>query len=413
MPTKRSQTKADSSDVNHRKTRGVLIIVENLPVPFDRRVWQEATALHEAGYRVSVICPKGKGYDLSYEEMLGIHVYRHSLPLEASGAAAYLVEYSCALFWEFVLAFKVLRNHGFDVIHACNPPDLIFLIGGFFKIFFSKKFVFDQHDLNPELYEIKFGKKSGLFYRLLCFFERCTFRTADASIATNETFKKIAITRGGMDADKVAIVKSYPDLARFRPVPPDPFLRRNFKYLAGYIGIMGQQDGVDILVNAMAHIVHGLKRTDVGCIIIGSGSELEILKKLAVRANVEDYVTFTGYLSGDMLLTHLCTLDIGVIPDPPSACNDKLSMNKVFEYMSLGLPFVQFELAQSRLEAGDAGIVANEPTAKSLGDTMVALLTNVKLRKRMSISGMERAKKEFRWETEKASLVHAYEKLFS
>ena len=413
MPTKRSQTKEDSTDVTHRKARGVLIIVENLPVPFDRRVWQEATALHEAGYTVSVICPKGKGYDLSYEEMQGIHVYRHSLPLEASGAAAYLVEYSCALFWEFVLAVKVLRNHGFDVIHACNPPDLIFLIGGFFKIFFSKKFVFDQHDLNPELYEIKFGKKTGLFYQLLCFFERCTFRTADASIATNETFKKIAITRGGMDADKVAIVKSYPDLARFRPVPPDPSLRRNFKYLVGYIGIMGQQDGVDILVNAMAHIVHGLKRTDVGCMIIGSGSELENLKKLAVRANVEDYVTFTGYLSGDKLLSHLCTLDIGVIPDPPSACNDKLSMNKVFEYMSLGLPFVQFELAQSRLEAGDAGIVANEPTAKSLGDTMVALLTNVKLRKLMSISGMERAKKEFRWETEKASLIQAYEKLFT
>ena len=174
---------------------GILIIVENLPVPFDRRVWQEATALQEAGYTVSVICPKGKGHTLAYEQLQGIHIYRHSLPVEGSGAVGYLAEYSAALFWEFVLSFKVLRKHGFDAIHACNPPDLIFLVGGFYKLLFRKKFVFDQHDLNPELYEVKFGHKSGLFYKLLCVFERWTFACADRSIATNETFKKIAIDR--------------------------------------------------------------------------------------------------------------------------------------------------------------------------------------------------------------------------
>jgi glycosyltransferase involved in cell wall biosynthesis len=402
-----------SQNTGLKPNRAILIIVENLPVPFDRRVWQEATALHEAGYEVAVICPKGKGHTASYEELQGVHVYRHSLPVEATGAMGYLVEYTAALFWEFVLSVKVLRRHGFDVIHACNPPDLIFLIGGFYKLFFRKKFVFDQHDLNPELYEVKFGHKTGLFYKLLCLFERWTFRCADASIATNETFKKIAIDRGGMDPEKVAIVKSYPDLARFKPAPPNASLRRSFTYLIGYVGIMGKQDGVDILVSAMAYIVHQMKRVDVGCMIIGSGSELENLQKQAIEAKVENFVTFTGYLSGETLLTHLCTLDIGIIPDPPSECNDKLSMNKVFEYMTLGLPFVQFDLAQSRLEAGDAGIVANGSTPKAMADAVVALLTDQPLRDRMSASGKERAHREFKWETEKASLIETYRKLFA
>jgi glycosyltransferase involved in cell wall biosynthesis len=395
-----------------RNQRTVLIIVENLPVPFDRRVWQEAQALREAGYGVSVICPKGKGHDLPYEELNGIHIYRHPLPIEASRASGYLVEYSIALFWEFWLSLKVWRKHGFDAIQACNPPDLIFLIGGFYKFLFGKKFVFDQHDLNPELYEVKFGRKSGVFYRLLCLFEKLTFKCADASIATNETFKRIAIERGGMDADKVAIVKSYPDLTRFKPVPSHPAVRGRFSHVVGYVGIMGNQDGVDILVRAMAHIVHSLNRQDVGCIVIGSGSELENLKHLATTCGVSDHVKFTGYLTGGDLLGHLCSLDIGVIPDPPSVCNDKLSMNKVFEYMALGLPFVQFDLQQSRLEAGEAGYVVKSATPQGLAEAMVALLEDVLLRKRMSKIGQEKAQREFRWDTERQSLVKLYYDLF-
>jgi glycosyltransferase involved in cell wall biosynthesis len=393
------------------RQRGVLIIVENLPVPFDRRVWQEANALREAGYQVAVICPKGKGHTASYEELQGIHIYRHSLPLEASGAAGYLIEYSAALFWEFFLSLKVLRKHGFDVIHACNPPDLIFLIGGFYKFLFRKKFVFDQHDLNPELFEVKFGHRKGIFYWLLCLFERLTFKCADASIATNETFKRIAIERGGMAPEKVVIVKSYPDLNRFKPVPADPVVRGDFKYLIGYIGIMGNQDGVDILVQAMAHIVHKLKRLDIGCVIIGSGSELENLQRLASSVGVTGHVKFTGYLTGQNLLSHLCSLDIGVIPDPPSACNDKLSMNKVFEYMALGLPFVQFDLAQSRLEAGEAGYVAKSADAQGLATAIVELLEDSALRKKMGALGTKKAEQEFRWDNEKLKLVEAYDTL--
>ena len=387
--------------------RGVLIIVENLPVPFDRRVWQEATALREAGYAVSVICPKGRGHTLSEETISGINVYRHNLPLEASGASGYLLEYGAALFWELFLSFRVLRRHGFDVIHACNPPDLIFLVAAVHKALSAKKFIFDQHDLNPELYEVKFGRR-GFFHRLLQLFERLTFRLADASIATNQTFKSIAITRGGMAADKVWVVKSYPDLARFKRVEPEAGLRQRFRLIAGYVGIIASQDGVDLLVRAMAHIRMRMERFDIGCVIIGNGPEYENLRALARNLQVEDCVVFTGYLGGQALLSHLSALDIGVIPDPPNPCNDKLSMNKVFEYMALGLPFVQFDLPQSRSEAGEAAVVAKEATPEALAEAMVDLLDDQAARQRMGAYGLATAQRDFQWAHEKQALLEAY-----
>ncbi len=388
------------------KDVNVLIIVENLPVPFDRRVWQEATTLKQAGYGVSVICPKGKGHDASHEIIDGINIYRHSLPFEAKGGFGYLVEYASALFWEFTLSLKVLFRHGFDVVHACNPPDLIYLIASFYKIFFRKKFIFDQHDLNPELYELKFGKR-GLFHTLLCHFERRTFRWADGSIATNQTFKQIAIDRGGMKDDRVWIVKSYPDLGRFKRVEPLPALHDKFKHLIGYVGIIAPQDGVDLLVEAMAIIVKS-GRKDCGCVIIGDGPAHEDLKALAQKLGVADTINFTGYLRGENLLAHLSSLDIGVIPDPSNPCNDKLSMNKVFEYMALGLPFVQFNLPQSRSEAQDAALVAAECTAEALAATILKLIDDPVARARMSVYGKERAMREFQWSNEKKALLEAY-----
>lgn len=397
----------DRADPPAQKAPGVLIIVENLPVPFDRRVWQEATALREAGYDVSVICPTGRGHDLAEEEISGIHVYRHPLPFEASGAAGYLLEYATALFWEFVLSLKVARRHGFDVIHACNPPDLIFLVASVHKLLAGKKFIFDQHDLNPELYEVKFGRR-GFFHTLLEKFERMTFRLADASIATNQTFKRIAIERGGMAPERVWVVKSYPDLARFRRVDPLPALRQAHRYLVGYVGIIASQDGVDLLVKAMAHLATALGRTDIGCVIIGNGPELDNLKALARDLNVEQHVRFTGFLRGEELLAHLSSLDIGVIPDPPNPCNDKLSMNKVFEYMALGLPFVQFDLPQSRSEAGEAADVAREATPEALAEAMVRLLEDEDRRQRMSAYGLATAQRDFQWANEKHALIDCY-----
>jgi glycosyltransferase involved in cell wall biosynthesis len=408
-PDRKNQERIEPSP---KKRRGVLIIVENLPVPFDRRVWQEARALHEAGYEVSVICPKGKGYAAAEEEREGIHIFRHPLPPEAKGAAGYLIEYTAALFWEFILSLKVLRRHGFDVIHACNPPDLIFVVAAFHKLLLGKKFLFDQHDLSPELYEVKFGRK-GPVHRVLLALERCTYRLADATIATNETFKQIAIARGGVSPDRITVVKSYPDLDRFQPVPPNLAARSSFKFLLGYVGIMGRQDGVDILVRAMAHVVLGLGRTDIGCLIIGDGPERSALTALVRELGLERYITFTGFLAGEELLGSLCAVDVGIIPDPPNVCNDKISMNKVFEYMALGIPFVQFDLAQSRREAGDAAVVVPEATPERLAQSVVELIGDEPARRRMSASGKERAAREFRWANEKMSLVTAYDSLLS
>jgi len=383
------------------------MIVENLPVPFDRRVWQEATALYEAGYDVSVICPKGKGHDKSEETISGIHIYRHSIPFEASGVLGYVLEYSVALFWELVLSLKVRGRRGFDVVHACSPPDLIFIVAVFHKLFFGTKFVFDHHDLSPELYEVKFGKE-GACHRLLRLLERLTFRCADASIATNHTIRKLAIERGGMAPERVWVVKSYPDLSFFKRAQPLPSLRAKFKYLAGYLGLMGRQDGVDLLIRAMAHIAGPLARADIGCVVIGNGPEHKNLIALAKELRVADRVVFTGSLCGADLLAHLSSVDIGVVPDPPNTCNDKLSMNKVFEYMALGLPIVQFDLPQSRSEARDAAIVATTATPEALAEAMVRIIDDVGARRQMSAYGLAASQHEFQWATEKASLLSVY-----
>ncbi|WP_369721965.1 glycosyltransferase family 4 protein [Bradyrhizobium sp. LLZ17] len=388
-------------------TGAVLIIVENLPVPADRRVWQEATALHQAGYTVSVICPKGKGYDKAYEQIDGVHIYRHRRGVEGSSAVTYLFEYAVALFWEFVLSLKVAYRHGFDVLHACNPPDLIFLIGIFYKFFFGKKFLFDQHDPAPELYEVKFGRQD-FFYSLLLLLERWTFRSADGGLATNLTLKQQAVKRGGMPPDRVWIVRSVPDLGRFTQAKPELSVRRTFRYLVGYVGMIAEQDGVDLLVKAMEHIVKHLHRTDIACLIIGDGPEAGRLRTLTGELGITDNVEFAGYISGDPLPAMLAACDIGVVPDPPNACNVVMSMIKVFEYMAIGLPFVLFDLPQARRDAGDAAVVVGKPTAQALGEGIVALLEDEAGRERMRNYGRERAYGEFQWEIEKRSLLAAY-----
>ena len=391
-----------------QKSPGVLIIVENLTMPLDRRVWQEAQSLRDAGYTVSVICPKGGQYTQRYELLDGIHVFRHPLPLEADGALGYLIEYSWALAWEFILSIKAYFKVGFDVVQACNPPDLIFIIGGFWKYLFGKPFIFDHHDINPELFEAKFNRR-GLMHKLLLMLERWTFATADVSIATNDTFKQIAIDRGGMEPSRVFIVRSIPDVSRFRRVEADDALKNGRKYLAGYVGIMGAQDGVDLLVKGMAHLVHDEGRRDIQCAIIGSGTELPFLQQLSRDLGVDDYVTFTGFQSGQPLLRSLSAFDIGVIPDPKNGYNDKISMNKVFEYMSLGIPFVQFDLIEGRKVADTAALYARDNDPVDLANTMAELIDDGALRARLSEEGQTRAKALLRWDAERDRLLAAYQ----
>jgi glycosyltransferase involved in cell wall biosynthesis len=397
--------------VSAGRSRRVLIIVENLPSPFDRRVWQEATTLKAAGYEVSIICPKGKGYESAYECLQGIHIYRHGLPTEADGALGYLVEYSAALFWEFVLAWKVLRRHGFDVIHACNPPDLIFLVAGFFKLFLGKKFLFDHHDINPELYEAKFGRRD-FFYRLMLRLERWTFRTADVSIATNESYKKIAVERGGMPPDKVFVVRSGPMLERLKIVPPVPALKKGRRYLVGYVGVMGKQEGIDHLLRAARHIVHEFKRTDVHFGLVGGGTELEEMKRYAAELGVAEYVTFTGRVPDQELLEMLNTADVCVNPDVANDMNDKSTMNKIMEYMALGKPIVQFDLTEGRFSAGESSVYAARNDERDMAARIVELLDDPERRARMGRIGRERVENVLEWKYEVPKLLAAYDTLF-
>ena len=390
------------------KSPGVLIIVENLTVPLDRRVWQEARALREAGYTVSVVCPKGGQYTEPYEVLEGIHIFRHPLPIEADGALGYALEYSWALTWEFALSVKAYFKVGFDVVQACNPPDLLFIVAGFWKYLFGKAFVFDHHDINPELYEAKFNKQ-GKFHRLLLWLEKLTFKTADVSIATNETFKDIAIKRGGMQPDRVFIVRSVPDLTRFKRVTPNNDLKNGRKYLAGYVGIMGAQDGVDLLIEGMDDLVNTQGRRDIQCAIVGSGTELPNLQRMTRAKGLDDYITFTGFLSGEPLLKAYSAFDIGVIPDPKNTYNDKISMNKVFEYMCLGIPFVSFDLVEGRKASGNAALYAGANDPKVLAQQMRRLFDEANLRAALSAEGLARAKALLKWENERGRLLAAYQ----
>ncbi|MEL6298079.1 MAG: glycosyltransferase family 4 protein [Pseudomonadota bacterium] len=384
-----------------------LIIVENLTLPLDRRVWQEATALRDAGHSVSVICPKGGQYQASYELLDGVHIFRHPMPLEADGALGYAVEYSAALFWEFVLSIRVAMKVGFDTVQACNPPDLIFIVAAFWKYLFGKAFIFDHHDINPELYEAKFGRR-GLFHRLLKVFERLTFAMADASIATNATFRDIAIARGRMDPDRVFIVHSVPNLQKFVRTEPSAALRGGAEHVIGYVGIMGAQDGVDLLIEAMDRMVTVERRDNVKCVIVGTGTELPKLQAMVAERGLADVVTFTGFLSGQPLMEALSTFDVGVIPDPKNGYNDKISMNKLFEYMTLGIPFVQFDLVEGRRTAGDVALYAADNSPIELAAQIGRLLDSETLRSDLAEAGKVRADKLLSWDREAAQLLAAY-----
>jgi glycosyltransferase involved in cell wall biosynthesis len=393
-----------------RRRNRVLIIVENLPCPFDRRVWQEARTLRTAGYSVSIICPTGPGSERRYEELDGIAVYRHPQPFEASGALGYFAEYTWALLAQFYLSLKVLfAGRGFDVIHACNPPDTIFLIGGFYKIF-GKKFLFDHHDINPELYLAKFNRRD-FFYKLLLALERWTFKTADVCIATNDSYRRIAIERGGVDPSRVFVVRSGPDLSRLKMLPPTPALKQGKSFLVGYVGVMGRQEGIDGLLTAVRHIVYTIGRRDIHFGLVGGGTSLEEAKALAKELGVDEFVTFTGRVPDADLLAMLNTADICVNPDIANDMNDKSTMNKIMEYMALAKPIVQYDLTEGRVSAQEASLYAAKNDPIDLAGKIVSLLDDQPLRKRMGEIGRERVRSVLAWEHEVPRLLAAYDAL--
>jgi len=393
------------------KPRRILFIVENLPSPFDRRVWQEATTLQQNGYEVSIICPTGKGYEEKYEVIDDIHIYRHNLPLEADGALGYALEYGAALFWEFYLSFKVLFTRGFDAIHACNPPDLIFIVGGFFKLF-GKKFLFDHHDINPELYEAKFNRRD-FFWKLMVWCEWLTFKTASVSIATNESYKRIAVERGGKNPDTVHVVRSGPKLDRLKIIDAVPALKMGRKYMVGYVGVMGKQEGIDYLLRAARYLIEEKKRTDIHFGLVGGGTELEDLRAYAEELGIAEYVTFTGRVPDQEMIEMLNTSDVCVNPDVANEMNDKSTMNKIMEYMALAKPIVQFDLTEGRFSAGEASLYARKNDELDLAEKIIELLDDPDKRKTMGEFGRNRVVNELEWNYEAPKLLRAYDALFS
>lgn len=399
----------ESVDPTRLKGARVLIVVENLPVPFDRRVWLEARTLKAAGAKVSIICPTGKGYEARRETLEGIDIHRHPLPADASSAFGYLLEYGAALFWETVLAWRVFFKGGIDVIHGCNPPDLIFLVALPFRLF-GVRYLFDHHDINPELYEAKFERR-GFFWKLMVLFERLTFRASKVSIATNESYRRIAIERGGKNPDDVFVVRSGPDLSKVKPVAPVESWKNGRRFLVGYVGVMGEQEGIDLLLEAVREIVHVRGRTDVQFGLVGGGSALEDMKALAKTLDVADYVTFTGRAPDQTLFEILSTSDVCVNPDRVNPMNDKSTMNKIMEYMAMGKPIVQFEVVEGRVSAGEASLYARPNDPVDLADKILSLLDDPATAARMGAFGNTRVHSELSWQTQIEPLLAAYERV--
>ena len=390
-----------------RMSTAICIVVENLPVPLDRRVWREACALRDAGYRVSVICPKGKGFSAPYETVEGIEIYRHRA-FEASSVPGYLLEYSWALVAEFLLTLKVFARTKFRILQACNPPDTIFLIGLLLKPF-GVRFIFDQHDLGPELFEAKFGKPTGLVYNLTLFLERCSFRVADISIATNESFKDVAVTRGGKDPKAVFVVRNCPDLAKFRP--PVGLISNKFgrSLVVTYVGFMGTQDGLDLLLESIEHIVKRGNRQDTHFVLVGGGTVIPELQAIIRKKNLDSYVTLTGQVSHDEVASYLANGDVGVAPDPKNAMNDNSTMVKILEYMAFSLPVVLFDLKEGRNIAGPAALYAVPNDPIDFANQITKLLDCKELRQQLGERGRRRIEEKLNWEAERKSLLQAYE----
>jgi glycosyltransferase involved in cell wall biosynthesis len=392
-------------------SRKILIVVENLPVPFDSRVWKEAVALREAGYQVSVLCPKGKGYRESYELLEGVHVYRHPMPKEGNSPLGYLWEYGCALFWEFLLSWWIFFRRGFHVLQGCNPPDNIVLVALPFKLL-GVKYLFDHHDVIPELYLSKYERQDAL-YKAQVWFEKLTFRFSDVVMSTNNSYRQVAIDRGGRAPKDVFVVRNGPDLRTFAAVPPVAELKHGKRYLVGYVGTMSSQEGLDILLEVAAHI-RSLGRDDVHFTCVGGGPSLADLRKMVGEMHLEGMFNFTGRIPDADLLRILSTADVCVNPDRPCPMNDMSTMIKIMEYMALSKPIVQFDLMEGRESAGEASLYAShENQVADFAAKILWLLDHPHERQRMGEAGRRRVVEKLAWEYSVTNLLAAYERVFA
>lgn len=395
-----------------RRDRHILIIVQNLPVPFDRRVWLECQALRANGYQVSVICPKGPG-DPPREEIDGIHIYKYRPAPEAKGLLGFAVEFGYSWLRTAALSAIVARERPFRVIQACNPPDTYWLLGLACRLR-GIAFVFDHHDLNPELFISRFGPPRSLVQRIefnmLAWLEHMTHRTAHRVISTNESYRQKAIDRGGVDPDRVTVVRSGPDTRMMRPCyPPDPRPTDSVELV--YLGIMGPQDGVENVLHVMDELVHRRGRTDLHVTLMGFGDSLQHLKRLATRLGLNDWVTFTGRADRRMVVENLSRADIGLCPDPKTALNDLSTMNKTMEYMAFALPSVSFDLTETLVSGGDSILVVPSEDLSAFADAVEQLADEEALRRDLGHSARVRVSEKLDWRPQAEAYIGVYDSL--
>jgi glycosyltransferase involved in cell wall biosynthesis len=385
----------------------VLIIVQNLPVPFDRRVWLECQALVSAGYDVTVVCPKGKG-DPGYACIDGVRLYKYRPYAPGGSKIGFANEYAYSFLATVRLTFRARRSGRFAVMQACNPPDIFWPIALLLRALDGTAFVFDHHDLCPELYESRFPDGPALPYRVLLKLERRTHRTANHVISTNESYRDVAITRGGKSPSDVTVVRTGPDSYRLVRSEPKPALRRGHRYLAAYIGVMGPQDGVDIIVRAADILVHEHLRSDIAFTLIGSGDCFDELVALRDELGLAAHVEFTGRAPDALVAEILSTADVGLSPDPKNPLNDVSTMNKTMEYMAFELPVVAFDLRETRVSAGDAAVYVVPNDEREYASAIVRLMDDAAKRAVLGKAGRVRVEQELAWSHQEHAYLDVY-----
>jgi glycosyltransferase involved in cell wall biosynthesis len=390
----------------------ILIIVQNLPVPFDRRVWLECRTLTEAGYRVAVVCPKGPG-DPAYAELDGVELYKYRPFASNGGTASFFAEYAYSFAATLWLAIKAARRGRFAAIQSCNPPDIFWPIAMLFRVLHGSRFVFDHHDLCPETFESRFPDGSNKLYRALRFLERRTIRSADHVISTNGSYRAVVMNRHGLHPDRSTVVRTGPDPGRLMPTTPDPALRRGRAHMAAYIGVMGPQDGVNIVLEVADIVVNRLKRDDICFTLIGSGDCFDELVEMRDRLHLGDAVEFTGRVPDETVAAILSSADVGISPDPKNPLNDLSTMNKTMEYMAFGLPVVAFDLRETRASAAEAGAYATPNRVDELAQLLIDLIDDEPRRRSMGAAGRTRVERELAWSHQAPRYRAVYERLLT
>jgi glycosyltransferase involved in cell wall biosynthesis len=388
----------------------ILIIVQNLPVPFDRRVWLECKALVGAGHQVSVVCPKGDG-DPGYQVIGSVRLYKYRPYAPGGSKIGFVAEYAYSFLATAWMTARARLSGRFAVLQACNPPDIFWPIALVLRAIDGTRFVFDHHDLCPELYESRFPDGPRLPYRMLRGLERRTHRTAHHVIATNQSYRDIAVTRSGKAAADVSVVRSGPDPQRLTRGEAEPELRRGRRFLAAYIGVMGPQDGVDIVVRAADIVVHELGRTDIAFTLIGSGDCFDDLLALRDELDLTGHVEFTGRAPDDLVARILSTADLGLSPDPKNPLNDVSTMNKTMEYMAYELPVVAFDLRETRVSAGDAAVYVSPNNTRAYARAIVDLMDDAPKRHQLGKLGRIRVEQELAWSNQERAYLGVYRAL--